>query len=91
MSRPTRLERALAEGRFAVTGELGPPKHAGAAEVAAKARVLGPVCDAINVTDNQAAQSRMCALAAARIARGMPQADFDVLAIGQTLRLPRRQ
>lgn len=30
-------------------------------------------------------------LAAARIARGLPQADFDVLAIGQTLKLPRRQ
>lgn len=68
MSRATRLERALSEGRFAVTSELGPPKHAGAAAVADKARILGPVCDAVNVTDNQTAQSRMCPLAAGRIA-----------------------
>ena len=33
MSGPTRLERALAEGRFAVTAELGPPKHADPAAV----------------------------------------------------------
>jgi 5,10-methylenetetrahydrofolate reductase len=68
MPAPTRLERALADGRFAITSELGPPKHAGAEAVAAKARVLGPVCDAVNVTDNQTAQSRMCPLAAGRLA-----------------------
>src|SRR4029079_2299577 len=60
---PTRLERALADGRFAVTGELGPPKHAGAEAVRAKARLLGPVCEAVNITDNQTAQSRMSPLA----------------------------
>jgi methylenetetrahydrofolate reductase (NADH) len=65
---PTRLERALAEGRFAVTGELGPPKHSGAEAVREKARLLGPVCEAVNVTDNQTAQSRMSPLAAGRIA-----------------------
>jgi methylenetetrahydrofolate reductase (NADPH) len=68
VSAPTRLERALREGRFAVTSELGPPKHAGAEAVAEKARILGPVCDAVNVTDNQAGQSRMSPLAAGRIA-----------------------
>ncbi|MCU0308801.1 MAG: methylenetetrahydrofolate reductase [Thermoleophilia bacterium] len=68
MSAPTRLERALAEGRFAVTSELGPPKHSGAEAVAEKARILGPVCDAVNVTDNQTAQSRMSPIAAGRIA-----------------------
>jgi methylenetetrahydrofolate reductase (NADPH) len=68
MPAPTRLERALAEGRFAITSELGPPKHAGAEAVAVKAQVLGPVCDAVNVTDNQTAQSRMCPLAAGRLA-----------------------
>jgi methylenetetrahydrofolate reductase (NADH) len=68
MAGPTRLERALAEGRFAVTAELGPPKHAGGDAVAEKARLLGPVCDAVNVTDNQTAQSRMAPLAAGRIA-----------------------
>lgn len=64
----TRLEQALAEGRFAVTAELGPPKHAGADAVAVKAALLGPVCDGVNVTDNQTAQSRMSPLAAGRIA-----------------------
>ena len=68
MAAPTRLETALAEGRFAVTSELGPPKHAGAEAVIEKARLLGPVCDAVNVTDNQTAQSRMCPLAAGSIA-----------------------
>jgi methylenetetrahydrofolate reductase (NADPH) len=68
MLAPTRLETALTDGRFAVTSELGPPKHAGAEAVAGKARILGPVCDAVNVTDNQTAQSRMCPLAAGRIA-----------------------
>jgi methylenetetrahydrofolate reductase (NADPH) len=68
MARPTRLERALQDGRFAVTGELGPPKHAGAEAVAEKARLLGAVCDGVNITDNQTAQARMCPLAAGRIA-----------------------
>src|SRR5262245_46938948 len=68
MSAQTRLERALAEGRFAVTSELGPPKHAGPEAVAEKARILGPACDGVNITDNQAGQSRMSPLAAGRIA-----------------------
>ena len=68
MSAPTRLEAALAEGRFAITSELGPPKSADPSVVAAKAAVLGPVTDAVNITDNQTAQSRMCPLAAGRIA-----------------------
>ena len=68
MSEPTRLEQALADGRFAVTSELGPPKHADAEAVREKARLLGPICDAVNITDNQTAQSRMSPLAAGRIA-----------------------
>lgn len=68
MPEPTRLERALAEGRFAVTAELGPPKHADPTAVSDKARVLGPVTDAVNITDNQTAQSRMSPIAAGRIA-----------------------
>lgn len=68
MPEPTKLELALVAGRFAVTSELGPPKHAGAEAIAEKARFLGPVCDAVNITDNQTAQSRMAPLAAGRIA-----------------------
>ncbi len=68
MSAPTRLESALAEGRFAVTSEMGPPKSADPSVIAEKARLLGPVTDAVNITDNQTAQSRMCPLACGRIA-----------------------
>jgi methylenetetrahydrofolate reductase (NADPH) len=68
MPTPTRLETALAEGRFAVTSELGPPKNADPEAIAEKARLLGPLCDGVNITDNQTAQSRMCPLAAGRIA-----------------------
>lgn len=68
MSAPTRLENSLAEGRFAVTSEMGPPKSADPSVIAEKARLLGPVTDAVNITDNQTAQSRMCPLASGRIA-----------------------
>jgi methylenetetrahydrofolate reductase (NADPH) len=68
MSNPTRLETALADGRFAITAELGPPKHADPAAVTEKAVLLGPICDAVNITDNQTAQSRMSPIAAGRIA-----------------------
>lgn len=68
MSASTRLETALADGRFAVTSEMGPPKSADPSVIAEKARLLGPVTDAVNITDNQTAQSRMCPLASGRIA-----------------------
>lgn len=68
MSTPTRLESALHEGRFAITSEIGPPKSADPSVIAEKARLLGPVTDAVNITDNQTAQSRMCPLACGRIA-----------------------
>ncbi len=68
MSASTRLETALADGRFAVTSEMGPPKSADPSVIAEKARLLGPVTDAVNITENQTAQSRMCPLASGRIA-----------------------
>ncbi|MDR1313516.1 MAG: methylenetetrahydrofolate reductase [Deltaproteobacteria bacterium] len=64
----SRLERALASGRFAVTGELGPPRNARAADVEAKCRALKGSVDAVNVTDNQTAVVRMSSLAASVIA-----------------------
>jgi 5,10-methylenetetrahydrofolate reductase len=64
----SRLARVLADGKFAVTSELGPPKHSGTDEFAETARLLAPWVDAANVTDNQTAQSRMAPLAAGRIA-----------------------
>ncbi len=64
----TRLARTLERGEFAVTSELGPPKHSGIEDFAETARLLAPWVDAANVTDNQTAQSRMAPLAAGRIA-----------------------
>ena len=62
------LERALAAGQFAVTGELGPPKSADVEAVARKAQQLAGVVDAVNITDNQTAIVRMSSIAAGRIA-----------------------
>jgi 5,10-methylenetetrahydrofolate reductase len=62
------LQRTLAAGHFAVTAELGPPKHAGAEVIADKAKLLVDVVDAANVTDNQSAVVRMSSVAAAKLA-----------------------
>jgi methylenetetrahydrofolate reductase (NADPH) len=56
------LQRALAEGRFAVTAELGPPRGCDAAAVRKKAQILKGWVHAANVTDNQAAIVRMSSL-----------------------------
>jgi methylenetetrahydrofolate reductase (NADPH) len=57
------FERVLAEGHFAVTAELGPPRGCDAAAVRRKAQVLKGWVDAANVTDNQAAVVRMSSIA----------------------------
>ena len=57
------LERVLAERRFAVTAELGPPRGCDAALVRKKAQLLKGWVDAANVTDNQAAMVRMSSIA----------------------------
>ncbi|MDR1041457.1 MAG: methylenetetrahydrofolate reductase [Deltaproteobacteria bacterium] len=64
----SRLERCLAAGKFAVTGELGPPRNAKAADVEAKCRSLKGAADAVNITDNQTAVVRMSSLSASVIA-----------------------
>lgn len=61
------LERVLAAGGFAVTAELGPPKHADPSVIREKARLLAGVCDAANITDNQSAVVRMSSVAAAKL------------------------
>jgi 5,10-methylenetetrahydrofolate reductase len=65
----TNLERILSEGRFAVTGECGPPKNADGGVVEEKARILTGYVDAVNVTDNQTAVVRTCSLVASHIAQ----------------------
>jgi len=63
MKAGTNLEKILESGRFAVTGEAGPPKGTNAAVVLRKGEVLRNCCDAVNMTDNQTAIVRMSSLA----------------------------
>jgi methylenetetrahydrofolate reductase (NADPH) len=62
------LERVLAAGHFAVTGELGPPKSHDADVIRNKAGMLKGVVDAVNITDNQTAIVRMSSIGAGTIA-----------------------
>ena len=61
------LEKILKAGHFAFTGELGPPRGAGVAEVKKKAAFLKGTVDAVNITDNQTAVVRMASWAACLI------------------------
>jgi methylenetetrahydrofolate reductase (NADPH) len=61
------LEQVLDSGGFAVTGELGPPKGADVDVIVEKANILKGHVDAVNITDNQTAISRMASMAAAKI------------------------
>ena len=64
----SRLERILAAGKFAVTGELGPPKSADVEIIQKKAGYLKGIVDAVNITDNQTAIVRMSSIAAGLLA-----------------------
>jgi methylenetetrahydrofolate reductase (NADPH) len=68
MKSGSNLERVLASGQPAVTGELGPPMSADPAEVVHKAHLLKGACDAANITDCQTAVVRISSIAAAVIA-----------------------
>jgi len=61
------LERVLAEGHFALTVEVGPPRGPDSAAVIRKAERIKGVADAYNVTDNQTAVVRMSSIAASKI------------------------
>jgi 5,10-methylenetetrahydrofolate reductase len=71
MKSGSNLERVLAEGHFAVTSEIGPPKGGSADFVRKTAEQIKGCCDAMNVTDNQTAIVRMSSLAACSILREM--------------------
>ncbi len=64
MKSGSNLEKILEKGRFAVTGELGPPKGNDVDVVKKKAEYLRGYVDAVNVTDNQTAIVRMSSIAA---------------------------
>ena len=69
MKGETNLERVLAEGHFAVTTELGPPRGTSRDFVRRKAELLRNHADAVNITDNQTAVVRMSSLAACAIVK----------------------
>ena len=60
----SRLERILTSGQMAVTSECGPPRGSDSAAIREKGRLIKNHVDAVNVTDNQTAMTRMCSLAA---------------------------
>lgn len=68
MKSDSNLEKVLAGGHFAFTGELGPPRGTSAKEVREKAAHLKGMVDAVNITDNQTAVVRMSSWAASLIA-----------------------
>ncbi len=65
------LEKVLASGELAVTGECGPPRGALPEVVKEKAALLKGYVDAVNVTDNQTAMVRMSSFAASVFLRQM--------------------
>jgi len=67
----SRLRDRLEAGEFVVTGELAPPLGTDFAPMRHAAETLGPVCDAINVTDNQGASLHLSSLAASRVVLDM--------------------
>jgi methylenetetrahydrofolate reductase (NADPH) len=68
MKSGSRLERVLAAGHFAFTGELGPPQGANVEAIRKKASHLKGIVDAVNITDNQTAVVRMASWAAGLVA-----------------------
>jgi methylenetetrahydrofolate reductase (NADPH) len=67
MKAESNLEKVLEAGKFAVTGELGPPKSADPGVVIKKVGHLKGNVDAVNLTDNQTSIVRLSSIAAARI------------------------
>lgn len=62
MLQMSNLQRILSEKRFAVTGEIGPPKGSDPDKIIKKADMLKGFCDAFNITDNQTAVVRLSSL-----------------------------
>ncbi|MDD4238647.1 MAG: methylenetetrahydrofolate reductase [Desulfotomaculaceae bacterium] len=60
----SKLQAILEDGHFAVTTEIGPPKHASAHGLKRNAQILKDFVDAANITDNQTAIVRLSSIAA---------------------------
>lgn len=64
MSNLSKLQQVLDSGQFAVTAEIGPPKHSSAEGIRHHAEMMRDYVDATNITDNQTAIVRMSSIAA---------------------------
>jgi methylenetetrahydrofolate reductase (NADPH) len=67
MKSGSNLEKVFGEGKFAVTGEIGPPKSCDGEHVREWAKKLKGYADAFNLTDNQTAVVRLSSFGAAVI------------------------
>lgn len=67
MKAGSNLEKVFTSGKFAVTGELGPPRGSSVDVIKKKAEYLRGMVDSINVTDNQTSVVRMCSMAVCKI------------------------
>ena len=63
MEYKSNLQKALEEGLFAVTAEIGPPKGSDPEKITKKAEAVKGFADAFNITDNQTAVVRMSSMA----------------------------
>ncbi len=63
MSSLSKLQQILDSGEFAVTAEIGPPKHASVEEVRHHADMMKEYVDATNITDCQTAIVRISSIA----------------------------
>ncbi|MFW6054888.1 MAG: methylenetetrahydrofolate reductase, partial [Thermodesulfobacteriota bacterium] len=61
---PSKLEQMFAAGHIAVTSECGPPRGSNPEAIKKKGELIKDHVDAINITDNQTAMTRLCSLAA---------------------------
>jgi len=64
----TSFAEKVEAGQFVVTGEVSPPRGVDCTEMLASVRLWAPICDAVNITDNQGATLHLSSLAAARMA-----------------------
>ena len=70
------LEEAITKGKFIITCELAPPKGTDVSNLTKLSSSLKKIVDAVNLTDGQGGNMRMCPLAAATI---LIKEDVDVI------------
>ncbi len=66
MSKPA-LRQALQAGEFVITAEVAPPKGTDVSAMIDKIRLLAPLVNAINITDNQASVMRLGSLGGCKV------------------------